>query len=154
MLLGYLTLVMGYKIHHCDKFSLVDFTYLSPFFSIIFWIDKLHGLMKRFFPNKGCHENRKTIFFSVIIATIAKRKNASSKTWILCVHTTTESFDWISRLSWLDKYLARENVATWNVHFEKNPKIKNFIFHDYLPQFCSENRNWLNCQNCYVHFEN
>ena len=33
-----------------------------------------------------------------------------------------------------------------NVYFEKNPNFKkynNFTFHDYLPQFCSENRNWL-----------
>ena len=77
-----LTFVMVYKIHFCDHFSWVGFLYLIPFFSRIVWIDKLYDLMKRFFPNKGCHGNRKNIF-PVILAMIAKRKNFSSKTWIL-----------------------------------------------------------------------
>ena len=34
--------------------------------------------MKRFFPNKGCHGNRESIF-PVIVARIAKRENASQK---------------------------------------------------------------------------
>ena len=82
MLLRSLTLVVGYKIHFCDDFSWVGFLYLIPFFSRIVWIDKLHDLMKGFFPYKGCHGYRKNIF-SGIIARIAKRENASSKTWIL-----------------------------------------------------------------------
>ena len=80
----------GLKIHLCDDFSSVDYISLIRFFSRIAWIDKLHDLVKEFFPNKGCHGNRKNIFFSFIIATIAKSKNASSKTWILWRHTITE----------------------------------------------------------------
>ena len=70
----------GLKIHLCDDFSSVDYISLIRFFSRIAWIDKLHDLVKEFFPNKSCHGNRKNIFLSFIIATIAKSKNASSKT--------------------------------------------------------------------------
>ena len=48
-----------------DQFSSVDFVYLIPFFSRIAWIDKLHDLMKRFFPYKGCLRNRKKTFFQL-----------------------------------------------------------------------------------------
>ena len=68
---------MGYKIHFCDDFSSADF-YLIPFFSRIVWINKLHDLMKGFFLRKVAMEIGK-IHFSVIIVTIAKTKNASSK---------------------------------------------------------------------------
>ena len=62
LLLGSLTLVMGYKIHFCDDFSSIDFIHLIPFFPRIVWITKLHNLMKRFFSNKGYHGSRKKTF--------------------------------------------------------------------------------------------
>ena len=46
--------IKGHKIHLCDDFFSVEFTYLVPFFQRIVWIDKLHDLMAWFFPNKGC----------------------------------------------------------------------------------------------------
>ena len=59
-----ITLVMDCKTELCDDFSSVDFIYLIPFFSRIFWIDRVHDLMKRFFPDKDCDGNKKSIFFS------------------------------------------------------------------------------------------
>ena len=103
LLIGSLTLLMGYKIHLCGNFFSEDLIYLIPFFSTIVWIEKLHYLMKGFFLNKVCH-GKKNRFFSVFKAAIAKRKNASSKTWILILP------QW--RLSWLDKFYARLNVTT------------------------------------------
>ena len=41
--------------------------------------------------------------------------------------------------------------------FWEKPKVEkynNFTFHDYFPQFCSENKNWLSYKDGYVHFEN
>ena len=37
----------------------------SIFFPRIVWTDKLHDLMKVFFSYKGCHGNRKNIFFQL-----------------------------------------------------------------------------------------
>ena len=40
---------------------------------------------------------------------------------------------------------------------EKNPKVKkhnSFIFHDYLIQYCSGNRNWLSHKDGSAHFAN
>ena len=65
----------GYKIHLFDNFSSVDFIYLILFLSLD--IDKLHDLMKKFFLIEGSHGNTKK---TVIIATIIKGRNASSKT--------------------------------------------------------------------------
>ena len=65
LLLGYLTLVMGYKTYLCNDFSSVNFINQIPFFPGIVWIDKLHDLMKGFFSYKGCHGNRKNTFFQL-----------------------------------------------------------------------------------------
>ena len=39
--------------------------YLLPLFPKIVWIDKLHDLTKGFSSYKGCHGNRKNIFFQL-----------------------------------------------------------------------------------------
>ena len=54
-------------------------------------------------------------------------------------------YQWKNWVDWLSTRLDKM-LQPQNVHFEKNPKVKkdnNFTFHDYLPQFCSENRNGL-----------
>ena len=56
---------MGYKIQFCDDFSSVDFIYLIPFALRLVWINKLHDLMKGFFPHNCCHGNRKKTFFQL-----------------------------------------------------------------------------------------
>ena len=131
LLLAFLTLVIGYMVQLCDDFSSVAFTYLIPFFSRIAWIYKLHDFMKRFFLNKGCHRNR----------TIVKSENASSKKRILYIYTINEKIEFTGYA--LGEIKSR-NLK--NVHFKKNPKVKkhiSFTFHDYLPQFSSENKDWL-----------
>ena len=65
LLLGSLTLVLGYKIRLSDDFSSVDFIYLIASFLRIIWINKLHDLMKTFFPNKYCYGIRKKTFFQL-----------------------------------------------------------------------------------------
>ena len=65
-LLGWLTLVMGCKIHLCDDSSSADFIYLILLSSRIVWIDKLHDLMEGFFSNKGAMKIVKRHFFSYL----------------------------------------------------------------------------------------
>ena len=53
--------------------------------------------------------------------------------------------DWISNMATSKMYILRI------IQILKN---NNFTLHDYLPQFCSENRNWLSYIDGYTHFEN
>ena len=65
-LLGWLTLVMGFKIRLWDDSSSADFIYLILLSSRIVWIDKLHDLMKGFYSNKGAMKIVKIYFFSYL----------------------------------------------------------------------------------------
>ena len=64
---------------------------------------------------------------SVIIATVAKKKNASSKSRILYLSTATK------KLSWLDKHLLRKNANLKNELWEKGPE--NTLFLHFMANF-------------------
>ena len=68
-------------------------------FSRIVWIDKSHDCDEIIcFPNNGCHGNRKKDTFSVIIATVTKRKMFHQKP--KCYRCILP----MKKVSWLDKY--------------------------------------------------
>ena len=116
------------------------FIYLMPFFQessgltscIIWW--------RYFFLTKVTEIGK--INFSVIIAAIGKSKmhhqNHESHRYVL-----ETLVDWISNMATSKMYILRI------IQILKN---NNFTLHDYLPQFCSENRNWLSYIDGYTHF--
>ena len=63
--------------------------------------------------------------FSVIIVTAAKKENASSKSWIFYIGTTTE------KLSWLDNTMRVKNDTTskMNILRKRVQKLKTFLLH-------------------------
>ena len=112
LLLGSLTLRMGCKIYFCDNFSWEGFLYLIPFSSRIVWIDKLNDLLKRFFPNKGFHGNRKNIF-PVIIARVAEKE----KCFIKNINLIDTYYHWKNWVDWIsarpDKMLQPQKYTFW-----------------------------------------
>ena len=140
------TRVSDLQEHFCDNFSSVDFIYLIPFFSRMVWIDTLHNLMMRFFLNKGYHRNRKNYFFSY-----RSNNSEDEKCIIKNMNLIDIYYHWKNLVDWIS------NMATSKMYsLRKTQKLKNINFtsHDYLPQFCSENRNWLSYKDGYIHLEN
>ena len=60
----------------------------------IVWTDKLRHFVDGIsLLNNGCHGNGKKDTISVIIATVEKRKNTSSKIWLLSIRATTDKIE-------------------------------------------------------------
>ena len=92
LLLGSLTLVMGYKLHLCDDYSSVDFIWFYFFQDSL--IDKPHDLKNGFVSFKGYHGSRKNTFFQLSYQRLQRQK---------MLHKNHDSYRYILSLKkWVD----------------------------------------------------
>ena len=105
---------------------------------IIWWWDS--------FLTKVTIEIGKTIFFSY-----RSNNSEDEKCIVKNMNLIDTYYHWKNLVDWIS------NMATSKMYsLRKTQKLKNINFtsHDYLPQFCSENRNWLSYKDGYIYLEN